>query len=103
MKGRRSQSRVAFGNSRGVLTVSRDVLITAIKKDEFTAMSGEPAVPGDLLTIGLVGDTGPALERVQVISSRPVVVDGFVRHELRVARLAADDEMQSHRSEARTR
>jgi len=103
MTGRRSQSRVAFGNSRGVLTVSRDVLITAMEKDEFIAMSGEPAVPGDLLTIGLVGDTGPASERDQVISSRPVVVDGLVRHELRVARLAADDEAQPDGSKARTR
>jgi hypothetical protein len=102
MTGRRSQSRVAFGNSRGVLTVSRDVLITAIEKDEFTAMSVVPHVPGDLLTIGLAGDTGPASERVQVISSRPVVVDGLVRHELRVARLGAG-ETQSDRSEARTR
>jgi len=103
MAGRRNQSRVAFGNSRGVLTVSRDVLIIKIEKDEFIAMSGEPAVPGDLLTIERVGDTGPASERVQVISSRPVVVDGFVRHELRVARMAADTETQPDGRSARTR
>lgn len=89
MSGRRSHSRVKFGNARGVLRISRDVLITRETKDGFVAMSSEPGVPGDVLTIAVVTDKGRELEAVRVMASCPVVVNGFVRHELRVERFVA--------------
>lgn len=89
MSGRRSHSRVAFGNASGVLRISRDVLITRTTKDGFVALSSEPGVPGDVLTIAVVTDKAHELEGVRVIASRPVVVNSCVRHELRVKRFAA--------------
>jgi hypothetical protein len=87
MSGRRNHPRVTFLNSRGVLHVSRDVEIEKAVDDEFVAMSSEPAVPGDVLTIAFSADGSRKTQTVRVTDSRPVVVQGVVKHELRLERV----------------
>jgi hypothetical protein len=90
MSGRRIQSRVAFVNSRGVLRVSRDVIIEKVADSEFVAVSGEPSVPGDVLTIAFSTTANRETQTVRVMTSRPIVVGGVVKHELRLERVDDD-------------
>lgn len=93
MSGRRNHPRVTFRNSRGVLHVSRDVVIEKAVDDEFVAVSSEPGVPGDVLTIAFSAENSRKTQTVRVTASRPVMVQGVVKHELRlrVEELEADD------------
>ena len=87
MSGRRNHSRVTFVNSRGVLRVSRDVVIEKATDHEFVAMSGEPSVLGDVLTIAFSTKGRRETQKVRVMASRPILVDGIVKHELRLERV----------------
>ena len=87
MSGRRNHSRVTFVNSHGVLRVSRDVVIQKTADHEFVAMSNEPGVPGDVLTIAFSTTGGRETQIVRVMASRPVLVKGVVKHELRLERV----------------
>ena len=89
MSGRRSHSRVRFSNTKGMLRVSRDVVVTRTTQREYVAVSGQPGVPGDVLTVAFVERDDRLSEVVQVVASRPVVVDGVVKHELQLSRLGA--------------
>jgi len=86
MSGRRTQSRVNFVNSSGVLRVSRDVVVEKIVDDAFVALSDEPGIVGDALTIACsvnqIRETVPVL----VMASRPRLVNGVVKHELKLKR-----------------
>ncbi len=88
MSGRRSYARVAFVNSGGVLRITRDVVVTKATAEEFLAVSVEPAVAGEVLTIAFATEEAGETETVRVITSRPCVRDGGVVHELRLERLA---------------
>jgi hypothetical protein len=79
---------VAFVNSGGVLRISRDVVVKEATAEEFVAISLEPAVAGDVLTIAVAAKEAGDTESVRVIASRPFVRNGGVVHELRLARLA---------------
>ena len=74
-------------NSRGVLRVSRDVVIEKTADHEFLAMSNEPGVPGDVLTIAFSTKGSRETQTVRVTASRPVLVRGVVKHELRLERV----------------
>jgi hypothetical protein len=87
MSGRRNQSRVTFLNSSGVLRVSRDVIVEKPEHDEFVAVSSEPGVPGDVLTIALCGKHDREIVTVRVTASRPRLVNGGVKHELTLVRV----------------
>ena len=88
MFGRRSYARFSIEPSgHGVLRVLRDVIVQEIGSDELTVVGREAAAVGDVLTLELptLGD-GPALS-VRVVDSRPLVVDGALRHRLRLQRV----------------
>ena len=87
MSGRRNHPRVTFLNSRGVLRVSRDVVIEKAVGNEFVAVSSEPGVPGDVLTIAFSAEASRKTQTVRVSASRPVLVEGVVKHELRLQRV----------------
>jgi hypothetical protein len=87
MSGRRNQTRVTFVNSSGVLRVSRDVIVEKSKHNEFVAVSSEPGVPGDLLTIAFCGNNDREIVTVRVTASRPRLVNGGVKHELQLKRV----------------
>ena len=74
----------------GTMRVWRDVSVAAdaIGK-EFSVVSDEPAALHEEMTLGLAGPEGRVDVRVRVLESRPQVVDGIVRHQLRLLMLEA--------------
>jgi hypothetical protein len=87
MSGRRNQARVTFVNSSGVLRISRDVVVERTMRDEFVAVSGEPGVAGDVLTIAFSANEVRETVAVRVMASRPRLVNGGVKHELTLKRI----------------
>ena len=86
MSGRRNQSRVNFVNSSGVLQVSRDVVVEQIVDDAFLVVSNEPGIVGDVLTIAYAVNQVRETVTVLVTASRPRMVNGVVKHELKLKR-----------------
>jgi hypothetical protein len=78
---------VTFVNSCGVLRVSRDVIVEKMVGDELVAVSSEPGVAGDELTIALCVNQVRETVTVRVMASRPRLVNGDVKHELRLKRV----------------
>ena len=95
MSGRRSHPRFAVATPwDGAMRVLRDVVVDRLDRDELLAVSQAPAVPGEVMSLDLVGG-GKAIElRVSVIESRPVIVNGAVRHRIRLAVLQPVTEIQ---------
>jgi len=87
MSGRRNQSRVTFVNASGVLRVSRDVLVKKVANDELVAVSDEPGVAGDVLMIAFSMNEVRETVTVQVMASRLRLVNGAVKHELKLRRI----------------
>src|SRR5262245_29609617 len=84
MLGRRSHPRCVIPASiEGVLCVSRDVLVRARDHEHVTVVSREPGLPGERgqLTMPMANAESMA---VRLSTSRPVVIDGAVRHELQL-------------------
>ena len=95
MSGRRSHPRFAVATPwDGAMRVLRDVVVDRVDTHELLAVSQAPAVAGEEMSLDLVGG-GTALElRVRVIESRPVIVNGAVRHRIRLAVLQPAMEVQ---------
>jgi hypothetical protein len=68
----------------GVMHVLRDVAVNRIHPEEFAAVSTAPAVIGEVMSLHLMTESSNVALRVQVLESRPVVVNGSVRHEIRL-------------------
>ena len=85
MAGRRSHVRYSLVHPpEGVLRVMQDVLIQAAGGGEMVAISREAGVVGEAVSLapGLEEQGRPLPARV--VESQPVVVDGAVRHRLRL-------------------
>ena len=103
MSGRRSYPRFNIMPSpEGVLSVVRDVTVQRADRDEFLVIGRAAGVVGEVLTIELADGTERSGARVQVVDSVPVIVDGSVRHRLRLRRVpevpgmpGRDDEQES--------
>ena len=96
MSGRRTQSRVNVVNSSGVLRVSRDVVVEKIVDDAFVALSDEPGIVGDLLTIACSVNQVRETVPVVVTASRPRLVNGVVKHELKLKRADSQRAARPH-------
>jgi hypothetical protein len=85
MLGRRSYMRFKVKPAgEGSLRMLQDVCVQWISDSEWFAICREAGVVGDVLVLDLgVGDT-PLRYRVRVVESRPVIVEGSVRHQLRL-------------------
>src|SRR5262245_34481193 len=87
MTGRRYDKRFRLTEpADGVVLVFRDVIVER-HGDEWIASSREPAVTGETLVLDVLDmDEGAPKGRflVCVIESRPVMVDGDVRHRIRL-------------------
>jgi hypothetical protein len=67
------------------MRVLRDVVVDRVDREELLAISHGPAVAGEDMSLDLVG-AGKAIElRVRVLESRPVIIEGAVRHRIRLA------------------
>lgn len=95
MSGRRSHPRFAVATPwDGAVRVLREVVIQRNGDDELVAIGHLPAVVGEEMTLDVLS-TGSTLEvRVRVLDSRPVIVDGSVRHRVRLAVVPADGEVK---------
>jgi hypothetical protein len=71
------------------MRVLRDVVVNRSNSDELLAIAHSAGIAGEEMSLGLVGAGGSLDLRVRVLESRPVIVDGNVRHRLRLALLPA--------------
>ena len=86
MTGRRRHERFAVGGQwEGALRLRRDVVLEGDIEGTVAVISDAPGIPDEILTLDLVGERTATSLTVQVIESRPVVVDGAVRHSLRLS------------------
>jgi hypothetical protein len=85
MSGRRSHPRFAVSTPwDGAMRVLREVVIQRTGDDELLALGHLPATIGEEMTLDVLS-AGTTLEvRVRVLESRPVIVDGSVRHRVRL-------------------
>ena len=87
------------------MRVLRDVVVDRTSPDELMAVSGAPGVTGEMMTLDLMGDGRALSLRVRVLESRPVILNGAVRHRLRLglSAVAAEQrpaEVPSHQQNA---
>lgn len=86
MSGRRRHERFAVSEPwDGALRVLRDVLVVEDHPGILKAIGHVPAVAGEHMTLEVAGAGAVATLRVRVVESRPIVLDGAVRHELLLA------------------
>jgi hypothetical protein len=98
MSGRRSDVRLNLTTAwSGVLRVLRQVMVVRrAERGEFVAISTEPAVVGEALTLDLTADETEMSLPVRVQETRPVVVDGALRHRLVLQPLESGDAETGH-------
>jgi hypothetical protein len=85
MSGRRSHSRFVVANPwDGAVRVLRDVVVDRTDRNELLAVSHVPGIAGEEMTLDLIGGGVVITLQVKVIESRPVIVDGSVRHRVRL-------------------
>ena len=85
MSGRRSHPRFAVATPwDGSMRVLRDVVVDRVNREELLVISQVPAIADEEMSLDLVG-AGTTMElRVRVIESRPVIIEGAVRHRVRL-------------------
>jgi hypothetical protein len=69
----------------GVIRTLRDVVVQRTGPYECVAIAHAPGVVGETLRLDLLGGGQVLALDVRVIESRPVIVDGTVRHRVRLA------------------
>ena len=85
MSGRRSHPRFAVATPwHGAIRILRDVVVNRTGDDELLAVSNAAAVVGEVLSLELMGAGQTAMVKVRVLDSRPVIIDGTVRHRVRL-------------------
>jgi hypothetical protein len=73
-----------------VIKVLRDVVVTRIDHDELLAVSNVAAIVGETLSLDLIGGGQAVAMKVRVVDSRPVIIDGTVRHRVRLMPLGLE-------------
>jgi hypothetical protein len=86
MSARRRDSRLEMLNADGVLQVMRDVMVRRIEGRDYLAISSEAGRKGEVLTI-YIASHGNQPVAVRVVDSHPTIVDGSVRHQIRLRAL----------------
>lgn len=82
MSVRRRDSRVEFANTEGHLRVWQDASGYHMESGDYVVISTEARLRGDRLTMYLPPSKLPV--PVRVLDSRPTVINGLVRHQLRL-------------------
>ena len=86
MSGRRSHPRFMVATPwDGAMRVLRDVVIHRADRDELQAVSQVAGIAGEDMTLDVMGAGTTIGLKVRVIDSRPVMVEGAVRHRIRLA------------------
>ena len=85
MSGRRSH--VRFGMmpaAEGRLRLLRDVVVQRVEKGHVTAISREPGIVGETITIEVPKNQTTELVRVRIVESCPLIAEGHIRHRLQL-------------------
>lgn len=88
MTGRRRHPRFELVNTEGVIRVLHDVMVRRVGDDEFIAIALEPVLTGETVTMHLAG-AQPTAMPMKVVDNQPVIVDGAIRHRLRLVLIGA--------------
>jgi hypothetical protein len=89
MSGRRSYARFNITPPpEGVLRVVRDVTMQREDGEEFLVLGRAAGVVGEVLTVEVAEGEAARGARAEVLESVPVIVDGSVRHQIRLRRVA---------------
>lgn len=86
MSVRRRDPRVEIDNAEGVMRVWQDVSGYHTASGDYVVISNEARLKGDRLTMYLATSDRPV--HVQVLDSRPTMLNGLVRHQLRLQPMA---------------
>ena len=102
MTGRRSHHRFAVANPwEGAMRILRDVVVDRTSRDELMAVCQVAGVLGETMTLDLMGGGLTLALRVTVLESRPIVIEGAVRHRLRLGMLpSSGDELNRGAADA---
>lgn len=85
MSGRRSHQRFdVHPASTGTLRVNKDIVVQRFGPDELIVTSREPAIPNERMLLHLSDGDPSTGVRVKVVDSQPVIVQGAVRHLVRL-------------------
>ena len=91
MSGRRSHQRFAVLNSpEGVLRVMRDVVVQSETLEQLVVVSQQQGVLGETVSVQSPHEDA-AVVTAQVLDSQPIVVDGSIRHQLRLHQVSRSD------------
>jgi sulfate adenylyltransferase subunit 1 (EFTu-like GTPase family) len=75
----------------GQMRISRDVSVQVDgSSSEIAVLSDVPGVVDEELTLALVSSAGNMDLRVKVVDSRPQIIEGVLRHRVRLQLLAAE-------------
>ena len=91
MLGRRMYHRHVIADSTGTLHVSNEVTVQHRGDQELIATANEAHLPGEVVAIELVNAGTRARTYVRVTDSCPILVDGSIRHRLRLTPLEETD------------
>ena len=95
MSGRRSHPRFAVATPwEGAMRVLRDVVISRADSEAVHAVSQVPAVVGEEMTLDVMGAGAVMAMRVKVVESKPLMVQGVVRHQVTLARVGSGAERE---------
>ena len=85
MSGRRSHQRFEVSpSSYGTLRVTKDIVVQRVEHDELIVVSREPGVRDERMFVQFPDGDPDGGMSVQVVESRPIIVQGAVRHLLRL-------------------
>jgi hypothetical protein len=96
VSGRRRHLRSHGDSAEGTIRVCRDVTIERDNSDSGVAVLSDVGVPaGEKLTLFLVSAAGQLELRVEVLATQPHIVNGTLRHRLRLGILTAAPVIES--------
>ena len=91
MFGRRSHARFSvLPSPEGVLRVLTDVVVQSATPDHMVVVSRYPGVLGELVSVQSPDDDDVV---ARVLESHPIVVDGSVRHQVRLRQMSGGDDV----------
>ena len=82
------------------MRVLRDVVISRADSEAVHAVSQVPAVVGEEMTLDVMGAGAVMAMRVKVIESKPLMVQGVVRHQVKLAMVGTGADGQPRELEA---
>ncbi len=74
------------------MRVLRDVVVNRADGNEVHAVSQVAAVVGEEMTLDLMGAGAVMALKVRVVESRPLMVEGVVRHQVKLAMVGGNGE-----------